>query len=95
MGERWAYLKASRRLRPDVHAPIGNYPQLMCRLSRQRQKSDEPAAVGGTIRPARRQAESTVGVDHDDHLRLAARASAPGHGRRSFAPTGVGTCFYQ
>ena len=95
MGERWAYLEPSLRAGPDVHAPIGNYAPLLCRLSRQRQKSDEPAAVGGTIRPARRQAESTVGVDHDDHLRLAARASAPGHGRRSFAPTGVGNCFYQ
>ena len=76
-----------------MHAPIGNYAPLLCRLSRQRQKSDEPTAVGGTIRPPQRQAESTAGVDHDDQLRLAARASAPGSGRRSFCSDGDRTFF--
>ena len=71
-----------------MQAPIGKYPQLLCRLSRQRQKSGEPSALGGIIRPAQRQAESTAGADHDDYLRLAARASAPGSGRRSFASDG-------
>ena len=67
-----------------MHALIGNYLQLLRRLSRQRQNSGEPTAVGDTLRPAQGQAESTAGIDHDDHLRLAARASAPGSGRRSF-----------
>ena len=95
MGERRAHLEASQRRWPDVHALIGNYLQLLRRLSRQRQKSGEPRAVCGIIRPAQRQAESTVGVDHDDQLRLAARASAPaGLDGGRFCSDGGPTFFY-
>ena len=71
-----------------MHALIGSDPQLLRRLSRQRQNSGEPTAVGGTIRPAQCQAESTAGADHDDHLRLAARASAPGSDGGRFCSDG-------
>ena len=65
------------RIRPDVHTPIGNRTPLLCWLPRRRRWCDEPTALDGTTRPARRHAQSTAGLNHDDHLRLAARPRAP------------------